>query len=65
MSSKDNAIKIDSDSDDSKRPTDNQVEVNPDDYDQTEIPPRVLEIGDEDFASLTYETKYIDVMKHT
>ena len=64
MSSKDNAIEIDSDSDDSKTPTDNQVEVNPDDYEQPEIPARVLGIGDEDFVCLTYTTNDIDIMKH-
>ena len=53
MSSKDNAINIDSDSDDFTTPTDNQVEqVNLGDYEQPEIPSRVLEIGDEDFACL-------------
>ena len=50
MSSKDNAIEVDCDSDESKTPTDNQVEVNPDDYEQPEIPSRVLGIGDDDFA---------------
>ena len=64
MSSKDNAIKIDSDSDDSKTPTDNQVEMNHDDYEQGQILSRELEIGDEDSACLTYKTKDIDLMKH-
>ena len=64
MSSKGNAIQIDSDSDESKTPTDNQVEMNPDDYKQPDIPSRVLGIGDEDFACLTYETKDIDIMRH-
>ena len=64
MSSKDNAIEINCDSDESKTPTDNQVEVNPDEYEQPDIPSRVLGIGDEDFARLTYETKDIDLMRH-
>ena len=64
MSSKGNAIQIDSDSDESKTPTDNQVEMNPADYKQPDIPSRVLCIGDEDFACLTYETKDIDIMRH-
>ena len=62
MSSRENAIEIDCDSDESKTPTDNQVEMNPDDYKQPDIPSRVLCIGDEDFACLTYETKDIYIL---
>lgn len=64
MSSKDNAIGIDCDSDESKTPTDNQVEVNPDDYVQPDVPSRAFGIGSDDFVLLTYETKDIDIMRH-
>ena len=57
MSSKGNAIEIDCDSNEYKTPTDNQVDVNPDNYEHPEITSRVLGIGDEDFVCLTYETK--------
>ena len=63
MSSKDNAIEIHSDSDDSSTKTGVQVDVNPEDYVQPDIPSRVLGIGDEDFACLTYETKDINCLK--
>ena len=63
MSTKESAIEIDSDSDDSKIQTDNQVEVNADDNEQDDFPSRVLGIGDEDFACLTYETKDINRLK--
>ena len=64
MSSKDNAIGIDCDSDESKTSTDNQVEVNPDDYVQPDVPSRAFGIGSDDFVLLTYETKDIDIMRH-
>ena len=63
MSTKESAIEIHSDSDDSKIQTDNQVEVNEDDNEQDDFPSRVLGIGDEDFACLTYETKDINRLK--
>ena len=64
MSSKDNAIEIHSDSDDSSTKTGVQVDVNPEDYVQPDIPSRVLGIGDDEFACLTYEAKDIEIMKH-
>ena len=64
MSSKDNAIGIDCDSDESKTSTDNQVEMNPDDYVQPDVPSRAFGIGSDDFVFLTYETKDIDLMRH-
>ena len=64
MSSKDNSIGIDWDSDESKPSTDNQVEVNPDDCVQPDVPSRAFGIGSDDFVFLTYETKDIDIMRH-
>ena len=64
MSSKDNAIEVDCDSDESKTSTDNQVEMNPDDYVQPDVPSRAFGIGSDDFVLLTYETKDIDLMRH-
>ena len=64
MSSKDNEIDIDCDRGEYKTPTDNQVEVNPYDYEQPEITSRVLGIDDEDFACLTYETNDINIIRH-
>ena len=55
MSSKENAINIDSESNESKTTTDNQVEVNPDDYKQGDITSRTLEIGDDYLSCLTHE----------
>ena len=53
MSTKESAIEIHSDSDDSNTKTGVQVDVNPEDYVQPDIPSRVLGIGDDEFACLT------------
>ena len=53
MSSKDNAIEIHSDSDDSSTKTGVQVDVIPEDYVQPDIPSRILWIGDDEFSCLT------------
>ena len=63
MSSKDKVINIDSKSDKSKTSTDNQVEMNPEGYNQPEIPPGTLGIGDEEFESLTYTNNDINIIQ--